>query len=391
VSVIAAVALALTACAPSIAPIHHTNAPHHVVHSAVPTTTPTPTAAAVTLPQVRIPLSCAQLASTTQLKTVLSATLSPTTPNENPVSTGIDPDLSSYIALQEGALNCSWTSPLESNGNPSATFDMMVIPDATAAWNADIAKIHQYYSVKNPLGPNSWSACWVETLASAGKDENCGFDVLIGSTWLWMGAYTDQYGTIPTLAQVFTRLEPLFQASIATVKAVTVTEPAWSDPQATAVTFPAGGGAVSLSGMSSAIGIPFTFNAAGWGPVNGTNIGTSFEAEVLPLGYHADGGGNVGAKAYNLSNQILPSGAWAYSALQAASTGKPLYTELTGLGTKAFMYGLSDPEPNEVAIVGIVGENLYTVEVGTDGAAGRPVPLTVAKAAAAYIVSQLGG
>jgi hypothetical protein len=323
------------------------------------------------------------------MKTVLAATLSTTAPDPSSISTGLDPDLSPDIAVQQGALNCSWTSPVGSDGNASATYDMSVIPDAAAAWNAEIGKIHQFYSVKNPLGPNSWSACWVQTLASANKDENCGLDILIGSTWLNMGAYTDQYGATPTEAQAFTRFEPLFQAGVATVKATTVTEPAWTDPQATAVTFPAGGGAVSATGLSAAIGLPFGFNAAGWGPVNGTNIGTFFDAEVAPVNYHADNGGNTGAKQYNLSDQILPSGAWSYGQLEASSTGYPLFSELPGLGTKAFMYGLSSPEPNEVAIVGIVGENLYTVEVGTPGGAGAPVPLTVAKAAAAYIVSQL--
>jgi hypothetical protein len=395
VAAIAAAALALSACTPSSSPIQHTTSPHHVVQNTTPTATPTPTptptptVAAVAPPQVRIPLTCAQLASTTQMHTVLGATLSPTKPAADDESTTIDPDLSADIAVQEGALNCSWTSPVASNGNAAATYDMSVIPDATGTWNSEIAKIHQYYSVKNPLGPNTWSACWVQGLPSAGKDENCGFDVLIGSTWLSMGAYTDQYGTIPTEAQAFTRFEPLFQAGIAKIKTITVTEPAWTDPAATPVVFPATGGAVSLSGMSTAVGVPFTFAGDGSGPVNGTNLQTYFDAEALPVKYHGDNGGNIGAKAYSLSDQILPSGAWAYASLDAAAAGKPLYAELSGLGTKAFRYGQSYPDPNTIVIVGIVGENLYTVEASTDGAAGRPVPLTVAKAAAAYIVSQL--
>jgi hypothetical protein len=384
--------LLLAACAPSTTgPLHHTAAPHHGGQGGTPSATPSPTAVAVAPPQVRIPLTCSQLISTTQLNSVLGATLSPIPLDASMASTGIDPDLTSYIAQQDGALNCAWSSPVGTDGNSAATYYALVMPDATAAWNSSAAKIHQYYSVKNPLGANTWSSCWVETLASAGKDENCGFDVLLGSTWLTIGAYTDQYGTIPTLTQVFARFKPLFQATTAVVKPVSTTEPAWSDPQAAPVTFPSSGGAVAAAGLGTAVGSPFGYNAAGDGPSNGANLNESFEAEVAPTNWHADNGGNFGAKGYFLTDQILPEGSWAFSALEAADATEPLYSQLTGVGTEAFMYGESDPEPNTIVIVGVAGDNLYTVEVGTEGKAGQPVPAVAAKAAAAYIVSQIGG
>ena len=391
---VAACALALlSACAPAAngaSATLHTVRPHHGGSGSTPT--PTPTVASVTPPKVRIPLSCGQLVPAAQLNSTLGATLSTTAPSLLTTSTGVDPELNTYIATQAGALECSWTSPVPSGGNADATYDVMVMPDATTAWNTYAATIHQYYSVANPLGANSWSSCWVQGLASAGKDENCGFDILIGSTWLSVAAYTDEYSTIPTEAQAFTRFEPLFQSTIAAVKGTTVVEPAWTDPLATPVTFPSDGSAASPTGLATATGTAFSYNAAGFGPVNATTMNTSLSALLSTVNYHGELGGVVTGTAGSLmmSVQVLPSGAWAYGAMKTAAASSAQFATLSGIGTAAFMYNDAVGNPNEIVVVGTVGQNLYTISDGDSGAAGEPNPATVAKAAAGYLATQLG-
>ena len=89
--------------------------------------------------------------------------------------------------------------------------------------------------------------------------------------------------------------------------------------------------------------------------------------------------------------EILPSGSWAFAQMEANASGKPNYATISGLGTKAFMFtGFVDASyKDNTSLVGIVGEHLYSIDVSDPGTAGTPNTVTMAKAAAAYVVKEL--
>lgn len=383
ISIVGAAILALSACAPASGPVHHTVAPHHG-GSGSPSSTPT--AAALAPPKVRIPLTCDQLDSSSLLNSVLGTTMTP-------VNNFPDPSLFDYMAIQDGALNCSWAGP-SVGGNPVADFSVEAMPDAASTWNTYLSQLQDPYPVSY-LGPNAHGYCNPATPSFT--SESCNLDILVGSVWLEIYADTSEHAsTTATIAQVEAAFKPLLAAPIAAIKGVTVTEPAWSDPAATPVNLPTpiDQGAVNEAPIAAAIGAPYAIEVS----QPQFDLAGGEIAEMLPVNYRQDGGGGSGAgdtvtpaKDFGLTIEILPSGSWAFAQMEAAASSKPGYATISGLGTKAFMFtGNADPTyKDDTSLVGIVGEHLYSVDVSDPGTPGTPNTVTMAKAAAAYIVTEL--
>jgi hypothetical protein len=97
------------------------------------------------------------------------------------------------------------------------------------------------------------------------------------------------------------------------------------------------------------------------------------------------------AKDFGLTVEILPSGSWAYAQLMSDASSKAGFGTLSGLGTKAFVYSITgNPDAkDDTALVGIVGEHLYSIEASDPGTPGTPDTVTMAKAAAGYVVKEL--
>ena len=378
--------LLLSACAPATSgstATLHTIRPHH----GGSTPSPTPTVAALAPPKVRIPVSCNQVAPTADLNSALDATVSPT-----PV---VPYQLDSYEAIQDGALNCSWQG-VETSTGPAATYSLYAMPDATALW--------QQYAANGGLGSVSYPTTYlgVPAVGTCYSDVTvtphsygCTLDLLVGSIWLDVSAYSGTQVSPPTVAQAQAKFQPVFKAAISALQGVTVAEPAWSDPAASTINFTDSFGAVNQAGMAAAIGNTYAIEI----DQPDFSLAGALIAEYLPVNYRLSLGGGTGAgdtvtpaNNFSLDVAVLPSGSWAYKRIVQAVSGDPGFASLSGFGTKAVIFtaGSNSIDPDATTIVGIVGENLYSLTVTDPGAAGNPNTVTMAKAAAGYVVTEIG-
>lgn len=379
IALAAAALLTLSACGPTAHPTS-SHSPHHNGSGSSPTPSATPVLAP---PQVRIPLTCDQLAPAATLSSVLGTTMTPTNPSP-------DPSLLSYAAIQDGALNCHWTGPVV-GGNATAYWDIYVMPDAAATWNTYKDQLQEPFPAAY-LGAAMFGYC--NGSSSGDNSTACNLTTLSGSVWLDVSGYTSA-GTAPTsTSAAMAKYKPLLAAAINAVKGITVTEPAWTDPAATAVHFSSPYGVVNQDTFAAAIHAPFAIEVS----QPQFDLAGAQIAEMLPVNYRQDGGGGTGAgdtvtpaKNFGGILEVLPSGSWAYPQMMAAASGKAGFTQLTGFGSKAYLYdGPGNAgDKSEVIIVGVVGEHLYSVDFGSPGTPGTPNLNTMAKAAATYIVGEL--
>ena len=386
VLVVACTLVLLSACAPAAGSgtaTLHSIRPHH----GGSTPSPTATVASLAPPKVRIPLSCSQIAPTSDLNSALDSTVSP-------VPT-VPYDLGVYEAIQDGALNCSWQGPKTSSSGPVATYTLYAMPDAAALW--------QKYAANGGLGSISYPTSYLGAPAVGGcfndvtvtpHSYGCTLDILVGSVWLDVSAYSGTQVTPPTVAQAQAKFQPLFKAAVSALQGATVAEPAWSDPAANTINFTDAFGAVNQAGMAAAIDNTYAveidqpdFSLAG-----------AQIAEFLPVNYRETLGGGTGAgdtvtpaNDFSLDVEVLPSGSWAYEQIVQAVSGDPGFATLTGFGTKAVVVtaGSNSVYTDGTTIVGVVGENLYSVTAADPGETGNPNTATMARAAAAYVVKEL--
>ena len=378
VSLVAVAALlALAACAPAA---HIPGSGGHA--TAAPGSSPSPSATAkpvaVAPPKIRVPLTCEQLAPAAQVTSVLGA---PETLNTTDQLKG-EPwqpfDLEPYAWVQDGARVCNYSTASTSD---LTFYRAYVMPDASLAlWTPYLTQLSapsSFNVVPSPYGANSNLNCeyGYHTL-------DCDLEILVGSTWVSLYGFSDEYPA-STVAAAAAKFAPLFNTAVAAVKAATIAEPLWTDPAATTVGLSSDVDSLDAE-LSTALGSAVSNQSYDYGPA----IAESTDDAVIPvhLGYYQDGVGN-----YALNIQVLPQGAWAWSAITTAAASEPALTTLSGLGDKAISFNVTGGlNPYESVIVVAKGHNLFSVEVDTADAPSGAGTLTIAKNAATLIASKIG-
>ena len=375
-SLVAATALlALAACAPA------SHLPGHGVHrTATPgsTASPSPTAVAVAPPRIRVPLTCEQIAPAAQVSSVLGAPETLNTTDQFKGQAWQPFDLEPYAWVQDGARVCNYST---SSPSDLTFFRAYVMPDASLAlWTPFLAQQSapsSFNIVPSPYGANSNLNCeyGYHTL-------DCDLEILIGSTWLSLYGFSDEYPA-STVAAAAAKFAPLFSTAVAAVKSATIAEPLWTDPASTTVGLSSDVDSLDAA-LTTALGSPVSNQSYDYGPT----IGESTDAAVIPvhLGYYQDGVGN-----YALNIQVLPQGAWAWSAITAAAASEPGLSTVTGLGDKAISFNVTGgPTPYESVIIVSKGHNVFSIEVDTGDVPSGPGTSTIAKKAATLIASKIG-
>jgi hypothetical protein len=369
--------LALSACAPA------THTPGHGGHAtaapgASSSPTPTPKPVAVAPPTIRVPLTCEQIAPAAQVTSVLGAPETLNTTDQAKGEAWQPFDLEPYAWVQDGARVCNYSTV----GPSDLTFyRAYIMPDASLAlWSPYLAQLSapsSFNIVPSPYGTNSNLNCeyGYHTL-------DCDLEMLVGSTWISLYGFSDEYPA-STVAAAAAKFTPLFNTAVAAVKAATIAEPLWTDPAATTVSLSSDVDSLDTA-LSTALGSAVANESYDYGPT----IGESTDDAVIPvhLGYYQDGVGN-----YALNIQVLPQGAWAWSAINTAAASEPGLATVSGLGDKAISFNVSGGlNPYESVIVVSKGHNVFSVEVDTADVPSGPGTLTIAKKAATLIASKIG-
>jgi hypothetical protein len=287
-------------------------------------------------------------------------------------------DLEPYAWVQDGALVCDFG---RTTGTDSTTYEADIMPDATQAlWSPYFAQQtapSAFNITPSPYGPNSNLNC--ESIYNYAE---CDLDMLVGTTWITLQGYANVPSDL-TVAQAGAKFEPLFSATVNAVKNVTISEPAWTDPGATAVNVSSDYTSLDTA-LSTALGLPVTTQEYEYGPT----IEEPTDDLYIPvhLDYYQDD-----TTAAEINIKVLPGGAWAWSAITAAAATEPNYATVTGIGDKAISYSVTGQQnPLESVVEVIKGHNLYSVEVDTAPPASTPSVLTIAKEAAAVVAAKIG-
>lgn len=341
--------------------------------STAPTATPTPTAVAVAPPEVRVPLTCEQIAPAAQVTSVLGAPESLNTTDQTKGDPWLVSDLDPYAYVQDGARVCNYSTPAAAD---LTFYRAYIMPDASLSlWNPYFAQLD--VPSKFNIQPSPFGAKSVLTCENDYHIFDCDLEMLVGSTWISLYGYSDEYPA-GTIAATKAKFLPLFTTAVNAVKAATIAEPAWTDPAATTVNITSDPASIRPA-LHASIGHPATFEETGYGPA----IQEATDDALIPVHYDWFNGGVTN---YDLTVEVLPGGSWAWAAISAAASAKPNYTAITGLGDEAFSYKVvGGANPYEYAIVVSKGHNLFSVEVDTASAAHAAGALTTAMKAATGI------
>src|SRR5476651_1958482 len=137
------------------------------------------------------------------------------------------------------------------------------MPDASLAlWSPYLAQLSapsSFNIVPSPYGTNSNLNCEYSYHAL-----DCDLEVLIGSTWVSLYGYSDEYPA-GTVAAAATKFAPLFNTAVAAVKAATIAEPLWTDPAATTVSLSSDYDALATA-LGAALGSPVQTQDYEFGP-----------------------------------------------------------------------------------------------------------------------------
>ncbi|HEX4444748.1 MAG TPA: hypothetical protein VHZ81_14350 [Galbitalea sp.] len=374
---VAAVAVGLVACAPAKVSGGHSGAGSHIGShpgsttstAASPTPTPTPLAA----PAIRITRTCGALVSTS----TLTASLGVAAPAVAPPPS-FDEDI---IFQQDGALRCNWSNNYAKDATQTSShLEVWVLPDVSATNWTDVAKtLVEFGETKTTLiGGDAYGWC----TSALPKGTVCNIDTRVGTTWI-----SFELESVPrpftTSAAGLTHFAALLNPIVtAAGTSGFVTEPRWSDPEATATpatcaaTLPDSEvqTAASVSGVSS--------------------IGPDLDDQES-LGIYVGAGMEMGRVECDLASSdqqsgffatVLPGGAWAWSQLQVADSSLPGHAPVPSLGTQAIEY--SDSASDTVQIDWVRGHNLCSVNVSLPTHSKQA---SVALALATYINTKIPG
>jgi hypothetical protein len=325
-----------------------------------------------------VPLTCAQIAPASQVTSVLSApeVLDNSQPQKG--THWLPSDLEPYAYIQDGALVCNYETAAPSD---LTFYRASVMPDASPAlWApffANASAPTEFTINPSPFGANSTIDC-----EGSYHNLHCGLEMLIGTTWVSLYGYSDD-GTVQSAAQAAARFQPLFATAVNAVKAATIAGPRWKDPAATTVDVSSDYTSLD-SALTTALGSAVSTEEYQFGP--DVEEATDFAVIPVHLGYYHDYVGNDA-----LGIQVLPQGAWAWSAINAAAASEPGYATLSGLGDKAIRFTVTGgTSAYESVVVVQKGHNLFSVEVDTSDIPSAAGVDTIAKNAAILIASRIG-
>jgi hypothetical protein len=358
----AVVLAALTGCAPAnlpAGPLTPAPGPHPI-----PTLNKT---AAAGPPTVRIPSPCTGFVNLDLVESVLGSDL-------NFVTDWPTWSLKKPAFRQDGALRCLYVAK---NGDENVSYEVLVMPDITAARWAHYLPTLQSGSEPNLFGPSSCATC-----NSNSQTLNCGLNVLTGSTWLSIYAATDPVAAPLNQTQTLAQFHTVFAMAVAATNNTTVIEPAWSDPHATAVNIPSN--LQTFTNLMSA-GLAEPFMLSNYQP-DDLMDGPESEAE-LPVGFQEFQGE---VNQYEIDISVLPEGLWDYQKLESEASSLPHYAPFSGLGQDAFSYNEPTPGvPYQEVVIANKGANLISIEVDvvspTPGLTALALAKKVAKVFAGFI------
>jgi hypothetical protein len=166
---LAAVALLAGCAAPAV---QQTNAPT-TAPSVTPTPTPTPTAAA--LPQVRVPLTCANLFTVSAVSTLVDGAVTVAGDESSPLT-----DFQSIASRQLGTLTCAWGGKDRTDSGYDQGLILYITPDSAANFAANLAGLKKVGSLTtlNTAGDESAYGC------NSSTGYYCNANMLVGGYWL---------------------------------------------------------------------------------------------------------------------------------------------------------------------------------------------------------------
>ena len=373
-ALLAAVALlTLGACAPATHPSAGHTGHAHSGGSGHSSSSPTPVAVAP--PVSRVGVTCSQVAPLAQVNSTIGATL---------VATGglYDvSDLTPYAFTQEGAIECDYGP-----SNPTSEvgfYEVEIIPDVSSTRWATFAGVNGAdlagYDIKpSPFGANTYLDC-----TATYHDLDCDLDALIGTTLLYIDDYSAEQPT-ESNAAAETHMMPLLTTAVNALKAATISEPAWTDPNATSVNISESEATVGTT-ISTAIGS--TVSPA----VDGADeLPDPTQPESL-VQYPLDFRSYVyDSPQFEMQVDVLPQGSWAFSQIAARTSSLSGYALIPGLGDQALGYSAAlTNKPHAGVVEATKGDNLISVEIDTTDASEIPNLQTLAKKAATALLAQI--
>lgn len=285
----AGVALLLSACA-SAAPV---SAPETLPSvSAVPT----PTAAAIPVPQPLLELGCNDLLSGEDAVALIGSEVSIVDPAET-MAEAYPWVPYVYHVRQLGGLACEWSNGVPSSrvlGGPAdySGIRFNLLPDAAEQW--------EYF----PIGEHV--NCYVDPTT------HCTADRLIGGTW-WLSVELDSVDGSRTEEQVTAQLASVVEAITVGVTSAGKTDDDWSLPLSAIQPGAPCSSIVDDATVTQALESPFALTSRGSG---GGGWSLEYGAYSLVGALPCFWDGNEG-EAFAGSLTLLPGGAWAWEDAKA--------------------------------------------------------------------------
>lgn len=373
IAVLAAVALALTGCAPAAHPsaggtaTAGTSTPGASHHTAKPTKKPV--VHKVSQPKSQYAFGCNDLATAAQIAPLFTHTMAQADPASDDRAEG-DAQLSELYYVEDlGGVTCRWDDAASTSGSGDQSFDITVMPATAAGWARFLA---------SPIGPGVAGHTFTSCNGTQGGGENgCEFDDYINGSWL----YANFEDMVPSPAASGATLPPPIQNLLkADVTKIT------SGPFAMAATPAVGAVAMANDGTklitssqatsafasASALTVNCEPDVAGpWG----TYVESQFEVTGAAGCVIQDDQGNE----YAVLNWMV-GGEWAATQAEAAT---PTETPLTVAGLPAGDSAVTYADTNGgIRMDLILGGNWVSVwMLNTQDPGGQP-PLAVTPLAA---------
>ena len=365
---LAAVALALSACAPAT-PVH-TNAPggHHVAAPPSPTPTPTPTAASV--PTSLVGTTCAQLGPIALLNKVFEHAVT-AMPYPNIEANDVPTANFDVIAPQQlGAIECFWADGPYTI-LPDSQLTIGVLPNAGAAFTAATPALSKTDDATTGFAttvPKWGDASYTNCGAQMGE---CIFDVLVGDYWLHIDEINSEFPGAPypqNAAQT-----AFLTAAVAAVKALPAPTATWIAPPDAANMPMTCGSAVTDAHVESMFGTKKpTVPTVGSG---NTTYDLSIDSAAGLL--TCDWSPVPIDPQDNVVVDILPGSSWAWSTTPPPSTAADHLSAVNGI--PHLLWGGCQPKGFQCSVYGQIDDSWFDATLETTGTTLKSPGATLAK------------
>jgi hypothetical protein len=293
----------LAGCAP--AANGPTASPAAPAPSVSPAATPTPTPVAA--PRIRVPLSCANVFTTSAVGALLGTTVKLAVDENTPPS-----DLDSIAQVQRGILTCTWGGKDKTDNGFDQALSVYVEPDATGDFTTNFSAVKNNFGkpVLGTYGDQSAYGC----VAHGGLA--CGANVLVGSYWLTVDLHDlDAANSVPKPKAV-SRLKTVLDTTVKALHGAGAASPAWVAPAGGLLPF------CAQSGNTTIVRKAFAskgLDAVSADPESGTDVSTI--GEQGDSFAHCDWNQNVTDTNQNQETDvevsILDGGIWSLPQLVA--------------------------------------------------------------------------